>query len=157
MVRKASPLFLFAFTACLIAADQMTKFFARNLAESITVIKDFFYLTFVMNFGVAFGLLQGFNNVVVWLYVAVIGLIMLFYEKLPKDSFSQMMLFMIVAGIIGNFTDRIVFGYVTDFISFAFWPSFNLADLYIVAGIAGIIIKDAFWLEKTNGKMPVRK
>ena len=52
------------------------------------------------------------------------------------------MLFMIIAGIIGNFIDRIAYNYVIDFINFTFWPTFNFADIYLVGGIIGIISKE---------------
>ena len=142
MVKKNSTLFLIILSAGLIAADQITKWLARNLTESIAIIKDILHLTFVMNFGVAFGFLQGANDIVLWLYLVVLGLIIYFYNRFPKDNFSQVMLFLIIAGIIGNFIDRILFGYVTDFIDFRVWPVFNLADIYLNVGLIGIIIRE---------------
>ena len=79
------------------------------------------------------------DNVIVWLYPVVLGLIILFYNKFPKDRFNQIMLFLIIAGILGNFIDRIAYGYVIDFLDFIIWPVFNLADIYLNVGIIGMI------------------
>jgi signal peptidase II len=142
MVRKNPRLFYAVFFCGILILDQATKILARNLAESLPVIKNIFHLTFIMNFGVAFGLFQGFNDIIMWLYLVVLGLVIFFYDKFPKDRFSQIMLIFIIAGIAGNFLDRIIFGYVTDFIDFRVWPVFNLADVYLNVGIIGMIGKE---------------
>ncbi len=139
MVKKVSAKLLFILAISLLVADQLTKMMVRNLGESVPVIKNIFHITFVMNFGVAFGLLQGYNHIVIWLYLVVLGLIIFFYDRFPKDRFTQAMLFIIIAGILGNFVDRMAFGYVIDFIDFRVWPVFNLADLYLNIGIIGLI------------------
>lgn len=149
---KIAILFLIILTSLLVIADQLSKFFARHMTESVPIIKNIFHLTFVMNFGIAFGLLQGYNHIVVWLYLVVLGMIIFFYDRFPQDRFSRIMLFFIIAGIIGNFIDRIVLGYVTDFFDFRIWPVFNLADLFLNIGIIGIIAKELLNTKKINAK-----
>ncbi len=55
----------------------------------------------------------------------------------------------VVVGAISNFIDRIWYGAVIDFIDFGFgswrWPMFNLADVYVVIGVGGIILKGFLW------------
>ena len=149
MVRKNSELFLIPLLAALVVADQLAKWAARNyLTSPVPVIRNFFHLTFVMNSGLAFGFLQGTNDIFVWLYIVVLGLIIFCYDKFPKNRFSRVMLFFIIAGIIGNFIDRIVFGYVVDFIDFRIWPVFNVADIYLTVGIVGMIGKELFKKKK---------
>jgi len=149
MVKKHSELFLIPLLAGLVFFDQLTKFIARDyMVNSIPVIKNFLHLTFVMNSGVAFGFLQGTNDIFVWLYIVVLGLIVFFYDKFPKDRFCRVMLFFIIAGVAGNFIDRIVFGYVVDFIDLRIWPVFNVADIYLVVGIVGIIGRELFKKKK---------
>lgn len=145
MVKKNSAWFYIIFLVVLVIADQLTKFFAKNyLPESMPIIANIFHLTFVKNFGIAFGLLQGINSYLIWIYLIVLGIIIYFYDKFPKDKFSKAMLFFLIAGLLGNLIDRIAFGYVIDFFDFRIWPVFNLADVYLNIGIIGLIVKEIF-------------
>ncbi len=145
MVKKKRNLFLFIFPLILVAADQISKCIAKEyLAVSMQVIKNIFHLTFVKNFGIAFGFLPGTNDIVLWLYIIVLGLLVYFYDKFPKDRFNQVMYFFMIAGVIGNFIDRIAYGYVIDFIDFRVWPVFNFADIYLDIGIIGLLGKEIF-------------
>jgi len=141
--KKSLALFYLVFLAALVIADQLTKFLAKNyLPESLPVIGNIFQLTFVKNFGIAFGLLQGINSYMIWIYIIVLGLIIYFHDKFPKDRFSKTMIFFLIAGLLGNLIDRIAFGYVIDFFDFRIWPVFNLADVYLNIGIIGLIAKE---------------
>lgn len=133
--------YFFAVILAAAAIDQLTKFFASKMAASVPVINNFFHLTFVKNTGIIFGILPGSNGLLVWLYVIVIGLLVFCFDKFPKDRFSRIMLALVFAGVIGNFIDRIAFGYVIDFIDFKIWPVFNIADLFLNIGIIGILVK----------------
>ncbi len=149
MVKKKQGSFLYFLIMVLIAADQLAKFFARGMAESVPLIKNVFHLTFVQNFGIAFGLFQGINNYMIWIYLIVLGIVIYFHDKFPEDKFSRVMLFFLIAGIVGNLIDRVAFGYVTDFIDFRIWPVFNFADIYLNVGIIGLIAKEIFWSKGT--------
>jgi len=143
MVKKISSLLFIFLTIILIAIDQLTKLLARSyLAHPIPLIKNLFQLAFAKNTGIAFGFFEGANSIIVWLYLVVLGLIIFFYGRFPNERFSRIMLAFIIAGVIGNFIDRIVFGYVTDFLDFRIWPVFNIADIYLCAGVVGIIAKE---------------
>jgi len=148
MVRKKKRKisFIWLLPLLLVAADQIMKCVARQyFAVSVPVIKNIFYLTFVRNFGIAFGFFQGVNDTILWFYVIVLALLVYFYDRFPKDKFSQVMFFFLIAGIVGNFIDRIALGYVTDFIDFRVWPVFNFADIYLNIGIIGLIAKEIFF------------
>lgn len=122
-----------------IVLDQVTKFFVSSrleYLESIPVIPNFFHLTFTLNKGAAFSILQG--KMIFLIIVTVFALIAigLFIRQTPKtNKFLRFSLGMLTAGIIGNFTDRLRFGQVIDFIDFRFFPIFNIADSLIVVGI----------------------
>ena len=139
MVKQKNYFYIILAAAVII--DQLTKFFASKMAASVPVINDSLHLTFVKNTGIIFGILPGSNDLLVWLYVIVIGLLIYCFDKFPKDRFSRAMLALVFAGVIGNFIDRIVFGYVIDFIDFRIWPVFNIADLCLNIGIIGILVK----------------
>jgi len=141
---KLKNYFFAAIIIALIFIDQTAKYFAAGLPEAVPVIKNVFYLAFVKNSGIIFGAFPGFNSLLVWIYVIVLGLLLYFYNEFPKDNFSRVMLAFLFAGIIGNLIDRIAFGYVIDFLDFRIWPVFNVADICLDVGILGIIGK-AVW------------
>ncbi len=113
--------------------DQISKQFFSNYERDF----GFFAFTYVENSGITFGFLQGYNWLVIALSILSIGLLYYF-----KDEFKgkEWLLTLITAGIIGNFLDRVLRGYVIDFINFKFWPVFNFADIYLVIGIVTFII-----------------
>jgi len=119
--------------------DQLTKFFAKTLVSSIK-ITSFFSLSLLTNDGALWGMMQGYN----WLFglisiLAIAGMIY-FFNKEELILWPQISLAFILAGVAGNLIDRVIFGYVTDFIAFSFWPTFNLADSFITVGVLGMII-----------------
>jgi len=128
-----------------LAADQLTKFFSARLTESIPVVQNAFHITLVRNRGIIFGIMPGLGDVLVWIYLIVLGLLVYFHDQFPKDRFSRVMLALLFAGVIGNFIDRIAFGYVIDFIDFRIWPVFNIADICLNAGVVGIVGKSLFY------------
>ena len=103
----------------LIVVDQITKHF----------------LTTVTNTGAAFGILKGFN--ILLLVISLIALAIFFYVK---DKKIKIPLTFLIAGIVGNSIDRIIFGHVRDFINLGFFPVFNLADSFNVVGVILLII-----------------
>lgn len=139
-MRTKSVLFL---TALLIAAaDQLTKTWIRsNLAHGQAIPESgFFQITHVQNSGAAFGLLT--DQSVLLAVVAIIGVILLlvyalflhhrllFLNTVP----GSLALGLILGGTIGNLIDRMLRGYVTDFISVGIWPDFNIADSAVTVG-----------------------
>ncbi len=115
-----------------------------SLYKSITIIKNFFYITKAYNNGVSFSMLSG--HLIVIIITSIIVLVFLyFYQKHFKENNRNMIGFsMLYAGIIGNLFDRVVHGYVIDFLDFKIfsydYPVFNLADIFISVGAILIII-----------------
>lgn len=135
--------------------DQATKLaVAANLsfADRIPVIEDFFYITHARNPGAAFGLFGDAPVAVrMTLFIGVtlvaLGMVVNFYRKLaPGDRFSALSLGLILGGAVGNLIDRVFRGEVVDFLHFRLWggyqwPDFNLADSFIVVGVAFLVIE----------------
>lgn len=135
--------------------DQLTKLaVVRSLtfADRIPVIDGFFYLTHVRNPGSAFGLFAGSPEPyrsIFFIGVTSIAILMIlsFYRRLaPGDRLSALSLGLILGGAIGNLIDRIRLGEVVDFLHFRLWggyswPDFNLADSFIVVGVALLILE----------------
>lgn len=104
--------------------------------KSIEVIKNFFYLTYVENTGISFGLFKG--NRITFIILTIIVCIILFYFLYKFRNTNKVIaicIAFILGGAIGNLIDRIRLGYVVDYIHFTFFPPvFNLADAAIVCG-----------------------
>ncbi len=133
-----------------IILDQLTKYWAVNVLQhmsQVTVIPNFFRLIYVENAGAAFGILQDRQIFFIFLTVAVLALLLVYYYKhRERLSFmARLSLGMIVGGAIGNFIDRVRFGYVIDMLSFRFFNRynfavFNIADSFIVVGTILLMI-----------------
>jgi len=135
--------------------DQITKIAVDtqlDFTSRIPVIEGFFYLTHVRNPGAAFGLFADAAPLIrVTLFIGVtlvaIAMIFGFQRKLaPGDRFSALALGLILGGAAGNLVDRVFRGEVVDFLHFRLWggyqwPDFNLADTWIVVGVALLVIE----------------
>ena len=127
-----------------IILDQLTKFLvikSMQLNDSIPIIKSIFHLTYIQNTGAAFGVLKGLNIFLMIFSIAVIGIILYYYKKIPeKDRLAQALTALILGGLAGNLIDRVRLGYVVDFLDFRIWPAFNVADSCITVGVIWLII-----------------
>ncbi len=128
--------------------DQLTKRLVAEFMEigqTITVINNFFYLTYLRNPGAAFGMLPYQTAFFIAITLVVAVLILYYYRLLSEDHrWLRTGLALQLGGALGNLIDRVTGGYVIDFLDFTIWPPvFNLADSAIVVGIGFFII--AFW------------
>ena len=129
---------LLQLAALVVLCDQLTKFLVREYlgySESFPA-EGFFRLTHTFNTGSAFGLFQGQNTPLV--VVAVVGIVILgliYRSQRPPGNLLRLSLGLQVGGAVGNLTDRLLFGHVTDFLDVGAWPIFNLADSSIVVGL----------------------
>ena len=140
-----------------IALDQISKIQVVNsmkLGESVPIIEKFFYLTYTLNPGAAFGILP--NQRVFFLLIGVALLIwfIFFYPRLKKmEKLLKFGIILGVSGSIGNLIDRFQTGYVIDFLDFKIWRAiFNVADVAIVCGMFIIFYFVAFRMDD-NGKI----
>lgn len=116
-------------------------------AGSLPVIKGFFNLTYVRNSGVAFGLFPGQRLLLILIGIIVCFLVVYYHERSGnKNLLLNVYLGLIFGGSLGNLFDRVVSGYVTDYMDFRVFPVFNLADMCINLGVILIIIN--FIMEK---------
>ncbi len=141
-------------SALLIALDQITKMYIHThyqLGDSTPVIPGYFNITYVRNFGAAFGFLAeshpGFRELF-FLAMPPVALIviLLILRGVRNDDFPQIAaLSAVFGGAIGNYIDRVRFRYVIDFLDFHWqgaysWPAFNLADSAIVCGVGVLLV-----------------
>lgn len=163
---KFKYIFLIAWSTFAVALDQLTKIYVHThfqLGESVTVIQNYFNLTYVRNPGAAFGFLSESHpqfRELFFLSIPPIVMLIIYFilRSVPdKDRWQIFALSSIFGGAIGNYIDRIRFRYVIDFLDFHYhekysWPAFNVADSAIVLGV--IILTILMWTEKKNATKP---
>lgn len=115
------------------------------LGQSIKVINNFFNITYVRNTGAAFSILSKHTYLLVFVSIFIITLVLYYINKnKPKTKIEYISYSMILGGAIGNLYDRIVYGYVIDFLDFNIfgyeYPIFNLSDSFIFVGVFILII-----------------
>lgn len=128
-----------------IVLDQITKIWAFNYERlNIEIIKDFFYLGQVKNSGAAWGILSG--NMFIFFIVTLIAIyfiVDIYRKSTHRETYFRFALMLVLGGAIGNFIDRMYFGYVRDFLDFYIFsydfPLFNIADSALVIGVILII------------------
>lgn len=115
-----------------------------------------FRFTFITNTGAAFGMFPQLGGVFMVVAIVVIAAIVVFYHHLPTaDLWVRVSLGMQLGGALGNLVDRIIRGYVVDFVDIGFWPIFNLADLSIVLGVS--ILAYYLWNEENSSDRPTHR
>jgi signal peptidase II len=142
----------------LYALDQWSKHLVLRLInpyEARVVVPDFFSLVNVTNTGAAFGSFKGNNTffIVISIVALVVVTVLLVRARLP-DTWRDLSLALLLAGILGNLTDRLLYGHVIDFLLFNLhvryadpWPAFNVADSCISIAVLLFLIH-SFWKEK---------
>lgn len=127
--------------------DQWTKWAVctqMKLGQSIEIIKDFFYLTYVHNNGAGFSIFAGYGRLFFAVVTIAAMIIMAIVFLKSSDPGVQLSIALIFAGALGNFIDRMVLGYVVDFFHFYIFgwsfPVFNVADICITLGFVFLVI-----------------
>ena len=123
--------------------DQLVKhavLVSMHLGESIPIIKDVFHITFVLNPGAAFGMLEHQRWIFIVVALLVVVLALVFYKHIQRESLiTRIGAGLLLGGALGNLLDRIQSGLVVDFLDFRIWPVFNIADIAIFGGAAMLI------------------
>ncbi len=137
------------FIFLLLAIDFFTKQWALKVLanrNAITIINDFFDLEYLENRGAAFGIFQ--NKVIFLVVITSIVIIAMIYFLVKNKNKSKLLkwsLYLVIAGAIGNLIDRVSLGFVVDFLKFHYkdvyyFPTFNLADTFVVIGTALLML-----------------
>lgn len=130
--------------------DQISKILIIKLLEPnevITIIKNLFYIIYTNNTGAAFSILLGKRIFLIVVAILIIGILLYYIKKNKVDGKLNIIAFsLIIGGSLGNLIDRIVRGYVVDFISIKLgsynFPIFNIADTLIVVGVFLLLIEN---------------
>ena len=140
---------LFLVAGIIVTTDQLAKVWVRAnvplggdwLPGPLAWLMPYARIRFWYNSGAAFGIFQNGNLVFMLLAVIVAGAILYYFPRISrKDWWLRLALMLQFSGAVGNLTDRIQFGHVTDFISVGSFAIFNIADASISVGVAVLIL-----------------
>ncbi len=136
---------IFSIILLIFSADQLTKYLASEYLAPYEILKilPFLNLVYVENTGTAFGMFK-FLNSGFFIVIALIAIFILI-SFLFKDPKNWLVYSLLIAGALGNITDRLIYGFVIDFIDLHIagfhWPAFNIADTAITLGIILFLYK----------------
>jgi signal peptidase II len=126
-----------------LGADQLTKAIVTNrlgLNDEVHVIGPF-SIHHVTNSGIAFGLFASATSIVILLTsLAVTWMLYFFARSGSRHPVLPVALGLVIGGSVSNLVDRVRLGHVTDFLDVRYWPAFNLADTFIVVGVAALLL-----------------
>ncbi len=154
MKLESKYLVLATIAGFLVVLDQITKIYVHanfSLGETVPVIQDIFHITYVRNLGAAFGIFRDMPELfrsIFFKSMPPIAMIIIVYmlKGVPNDDRWQVFsLSMIFGGAVGNYIDRLRFGYVIDFLDVHYkqawsYPAFNVADSAIVCGVSILFV-----------------
>ena len=130
----------------LIVADLLTKLAASKLgSREVVLIPGVLSLSYIENHGAAFGIMQGRQWLLIVISAVIIAAAVVFCIRRIRDTryrYLRVLTVFLVAGALGNMIDRIMLGYVRDFIYFKLidFPVFNVADIYVTVSAVLILI-----------------
>jgi signal peptidase II len=126
-----------------VVADQVTKHVVASeltLDEDVQVVGPF-SIHHVQNSGIAFGLFSSATPVVTVLTALAVAWMLVFFARSgSRHPVLPAALGLLIGGSVSNLVDRVRLGHVTDFLDLRWWPAFNLADTFIVVGVAILLL-----------------
>lgn len=129
-----------------------------NVGDRVGIIPKLISFIYVKNYGAAWGILGGRNIFLIVMSIVILALFITFYVlrvKKVRNNLSCLLgisVGLIAGGCIGNLFDRLVFGYVRDFINFDFmnFPVFNFADIALTFGVIIMVVYFLFFFAKED-------
>ena len=153
MKNKSNIILSIVLVIVLLGIDLLLKYLVSTYLTTVNIIDNFFSLTYVLNDGAAFSLFA--SRTYLLILIALLCLFFIIYELKSNldDRILSIGYSLALAGLLGNFLDRLIDGYIIDYLSFKIlgynYPIFNFADILIVVGIIVVIIKEIL---KERGK-----
>ena len=153
---RANLLTMLGVAVVVLLADQVTKALvvaAVPVGGRVQVIGDLVQIWHAQNSGAAFSLFEGGFLLFVAVTMVALAMIAYFHRSFAgRSRWLQVILGVVLGGTLGNFSDRVRFGYVTDWISVGIgttrWPTFNIADSGVVVGIILLVAVLTFFTDQ---------
>ncbi len=148
------------FISLVVIIDIISKLLVSNnllLSKSVTIIPNFFYLTYAHNYGGAWSIFE--NNtlaITIISFIVILGISYYIFKNKVTRKIEIIGYSLLLGGAIGNLIDRIIYGYVIDFLDFYIlgydFPIFNIADIGIVVGIIFLLISMILEVNNNDNK-----
>lgn len=148
------------FIPLVVIIDIISKLLVSNnllLSKSVTIIPNFFYLTYAHNYGGAWSIFE--NNtlaITIISFIVILGISYYIFKNKVTRKIEIIGYSLLLGGAIGNLIDRIIYGYVIDFFDFYIFgydfPIFNIADIGIVTGIILLLISMILEMNNNDNK-----
>jgi len=151
MPRVGGQILWLLLSVAVLLLDQLSKFWASaalNYADPVAVL-PFFNLTLLHNPGAAFSFLADASGWQRWFFtvlaLAIAVVLVVWMSRLRREeTWTAAALALVIGGALGNMIDRLLYGYVVDFLDFYLgsyhWPAFNIADAAITIGVAILLV-----------------
>ena len=136
---------LFIVAIITLIVDQISKIVMEEMLalHNITIIKNFFRLTLVYNKGAAWGIFSGNKMLLIGITIIAVVIIFSLLKKKKKNTRNSIAFGLLLGGLSGNLADRLLLGYVRDFLDFTIinynYPVFNISDIAIVVSVILLI------------------
>lgn len=150
----------FIIVLVVIIIDVVSKVLVTNnlvLNKSITIIPNFFYLTYAHNYGGAWSIFEN-NTLIITIisFIVILGISYYIFKNRVTKKIEIIGYSLLLGGAIGNLIDRVISGYVIDFLDFYIFgydfPIFNIADIGIVIGIMLLLVSMILEVYKNDNK-----
>lgn len=142
-------------SSLLVIIDQLIKIIVTKniiLNSTLILVNNFFSLTYVKNTGAAFSILT--DNVLLLIIISLASLVAIYLYFIKNKNLTKIevvILGFLIGGLLGNLVDRVIYGYVVDYLSFTIFnysfPIFNLADICLVLSTIALV----FYMEVKDG------
>ena len=150
-ILKKENIFFIILTIIIFYLDRISKEkVIENFNDSVFYFNDYVNIDLIWNNGIGFGLLSTNSSLIYNLVTLIIGLVIVFltYIFCVSEKTDKLIYSIIIGGALGNFSDRIIYKAVPDFIDLHFdnfhWFTFNVADIFITSGIIIFILRSFF-------------
>ena len=142
----------------LVLIDQASKFFVGSMmsvGQQIVLIPDIFNIRYILNKGAAFGILENAQWLFVSLTAIVVVIILVQIRSERKKGHSVIPEAILLGGALGNLIDRLIFGYVRDFLEVPFFAVMNFADWFVTLGVILVIVKYIFFYKRDRDQFEI--
>ena len=134
---------IFIYATIILIIDQVSKVLI-SLIDDVVIIKNFFMIEKINNYGAAFGFLQNQNRLLILDSLIALFILIKYFKNFKPNKRNKIAFVFLIGGLMGNLSDRLFLGYVRDFLSFKIlnisFSIFNLADAFITIGVILLII-----------------
>ena len=142
----------------LVLIDQASKFVVGStmtVGQQIVLIPDIFNIRYILNKGAAFGILENAQWLFISLTSIVLVIILVQIRSERKKGHSVIPEAILLGGALGNLIDRLIFGYVRDFLEVPFFAVMNFADWFVTLGVILVIIKYIFFYRRDKDQFEI--